>query len=152
VVIGLEADRKRLEVAKELGADEVLTGTPAENLQKIGEWTGGLGAATVFEISGAPAAAAAGLQMLRRFGDLVLVGIYPETIPVDATRQMVRQMKTIKGSYGGASLDWDRVLNLVSAGRIQLKPLISEIMPLKEAEKGFERLRRKEALKILLRP
>ena len=151
VVIGLEADRKRLEVAKELGADEVLTGTPAENLQKIGEWTGGLGAATVFEISGAPAAAA-GLQMLRRFGDLVLVGIYPDVISIDATRQMVRQMKTIKGSYGGASLDWDRVLNLVAAGRIRLKPLISEILPLPKAEEGFEKLRRKEALKILLKP
>jgi L-iditol 2-dehydrogenase len=152
VVIGLEADRQRLEVAKELGADEVLTGALAENLQKIAEWTGGLGAATVFEISGAPAAAAAGLQMLRRFGDLVLVGIYPDAIPVDATRQMVRQMKTIKGSYGGASLDWDRVLNLVSAGRIRLKPLISEIRPLQKALEGFEKLRRREALKILLRP
>jgi L-iditol 2-dehydrogenase len=151
-VIGLEADRQRLEMARNLGADAVLTGAPQENLQKIAEWTGGLGAATVFEISGAPAAAVAGLQMLRRFGDLVLVGIYPEAIPVDATRQMVRQMKTIKGSYGGASLDWDRVLNLLSAGKIQLKPLISEIMSLAEAEKGFEKLRRKEALKILLRP
>jgi threonine dehydrogenase-like Zn-dependent dehydrogenase len=130
----------------------VLTGPPEENLQKIMEWTGGLGAATLFEISGAPAAAAAGLQMLRRFGDLVLVGIYPDTIPVDATRMVVRQMKTIKGSYGGASLDWDRVLSLVSAGRIQLKPLISEIMPFQDAQEGFEKLRRKEALKVLLKP
>jgi L-iditol 2-dehydrogenase len=152
VVVGLEADQRRLEVATKLGADAVLTGSPAENLQKITDWTGGLGAATVFEISGAPAAAAAGLQMLRRFGDLVLVGIYPEVIPVDATRQMVRQMKTIKGSYGGASLDWDRVLNLVSAGRIRLKPLISDTMPLQDAQEGLEKLRRKEALKVLLKP
>jgi L-iditol 2-dehydrogenase len=61
-------------------------------------------------------------------------------------------MKSIKGSYGGASLDWDRVLNLVSAGRIQLKPLISEIMPLQDVQEGFEKLRRKEALKVLLKP
>jgi len=152
VVIGLEADRQRLETARTLGADAVLAGASEENLRKIMEWTGGLGAATVFEISGAPAAAAAGLQMLRRFGDLVLVGIYPDAIPVDATRLVVRQMKTIKGSYGGASLDWDRVLNLVSAGRIRLKPLISEVLPLQEAREGFEKLRRKEALKVLLRP
>lgn len=152
VVIGLEADRQRLEVAKELGADAALAGPPEENLQKIMDWTEGLGAATIFEISGSPAAAAAGLQMLRRFGDLVLVGIYPDAVSVDATRLVVRPMKTIKGSYGGASLDWDRVLNLVSNGRIQLKPLISEIMPLQDASEGFEKLRRKEALKILLRP
>ncbi len=116
------------------------------------EWTDGLGAATFFEVSGAPAAAAAGLQMLRRFGDLILVGIYPDTIPVDATRLVVRQMKSIKGSYGAAPLDWDRVLNLVSDGRIHLKPLISEIIPLQNAQEGFEKLRRKEALKVILRP
>jgi alcohol dehydrogenase/L-iditol 2-dehydrogenase len=90
--------------------------------------------------------------MLRRFGDLVLVGIYPDAIPVDATRQMVRQMKTIKGSYGGASPDWDRVLTLLAAGRIRLKPLISEVIPLEDAAEGFEKLRRREALKVLLKP
>ena len=152
VVSGLEADRRRLEMARELGADDVLTGGAEENLQKIREWTGGLGAATVFEISGAPAAAAAGLTMLRRFGDLVLVGIYPDDHSIDATRQMVRQMKTIKGSYGGASPDWDRVLTLLAAGRIRLKPLISEVLPLEDAAEGFEKLRRREALKVLLKP
>ncbi len=152
VVIGLEADRHRLEVARTLGADAVLTGPSEENLRKIMEWTDGLGAATFFEVSGAPAAAAAGLQMLRRFGDLVLVGIYPDTVPVDATRLVVRQMKSIKGSYGAAPLDWNRVLNLVSDGRIHLKPLISEIMPIQNAKEGFEKLRRKEALKVILRP
>jgi len=152
VVVGLEADRRRLEVATKLGADAVLTGSPAENLQKITDWTDGLGAATVFEISGAPAAAVAGLQMLRRFGALVLVGIYPDNIPVDATRQMVRQMKTIRGSYGGASLDWDRVLSLMAARKLQVAPLISNILPLERASEGFEAVLRKEALKILLRP
>jgi L-iditol 2-dehydrogenase len=152
VVIGLKADRHRLEIATKLGADAVLTGLPEENLQIIMEWTGGLGAATCFEVSGAPEAAAAGLQMLRRFGDLVLVGIYPDTIPIDATRLVVRQMKSIKGSYGGMSLDWERVLNLVSAGRIELKPLISKIIPLQDAQEGFEILRKKDALKVLLRP
>jgi L-iditol 2-dehydrogenase len=152
VVIGLEADRQRLEVAEALGADHVLTGRPEENLKKIREWTGGIGAAVVFEASGAPHAAAAGIEMLRRFGEMILVGIYPEKISIDATQQLVRPMKSIKGSYGGASLDWDRVLNLVAAKRINLRPLISQMMALPDAQEGFEKLRRKEALKILLKP
>jgi L-iditol 2-dehydrogenase len=151
-VIGLEADRRRLEVAKTLGADHLLTGNSRENLQKIMEWTQGMGAAVVFEVSGAPAAAATGIEMLRRFGEMILVGIYPEKISIDATQQLVRPMKSIKGSYGGASLDWDRILKLVRAKKINLKPLISEIIPLEDAKKGFEILRKKEALKVLLRP
>ena len=90
--------------------------------------------------------------MLRRTGEMVLVGIYPEAIPIDATFQLVRPMKTIKGSYGGASLDWDRILTLVPAKKISLKPIISEIMPLEKAEQGFQKLCRKEALKIILKP
>jgi L-iditol 2-dehydrogenase len=151
-VVGLAADRNRLVVAKELGADYVLTGNPEDNLNSIIEWTRGLGAATVFEVSGSAKAAVSGLPMLRRTGEMVLVGIYPEAIPVDATHQMVRPMKTIKGSYGGASLDWDRILNFISVKRINLKPLISETIPLGKAKDGFEKLCRKEALKILLKP
>jgi threonine dehydrogenase-like Zn-dependent dehydrogenase len=30
--------------------------------------------------------------------------------------------------------------------------LISEMMPLQDAQEGFEKLRRKEALKVLLKP
>ena len=151
-VVGLEADRTRLEVAKELGADYVLTGRPEDNLKIIMESTQGLGVATVFEVSGSAKAAASGLPMLRRTGEMVLVGIYPEAIPIDATFQLVRPMKTIKGSYGGASLDWDRILTLVPAKKISLKPIISEIMPLEKAEQGFQKLCRKEALKIILKP
>jgi L-iditol 2-dehydrogenase len=83
---------------------------------------------------------------------MVLVGIYPEAIPVDATHQLVRQMKSIKGSYGGAPLDWDRVLSLVASKKLNLRPLISQILPLEEAEKGFEAVLRKEALKVILKP
>jgi L-iditol 2-dehydrogenase len=151
-VVGLAADRNRLEVAKELGADYVLSGGPEENLKIIIERTRGLGAATVFEVSGSARAAVSGLPMLRRTGEMILVGIYPEPVPVDATHHLVRPRRTIKGSYGGASLDWDRILNLISAKRIQLAPLISEIIPLERAQDGFEKLCRKEALKILLKP
>jgi threonine dehydrogenase-like Zn-dependent dehydrogenase len=106
----------------------------------------------VFEASGSPAAAVSGLRMLRKAGEMILVGIYPEAIPVDATHQMVRQMKTIKGSYGGAPLDWDRVLSLMAARKLNVAPLISNILPLERAPEGFEAVLRKEALKILLRP
>ncbi|HSR13437.1 MAG TPA: zinc-binding dehydrogenase, partial [Thermodesulfobacteriota bacterium] len=149
LVLGTEADGDRLRVAEELGADYALTGGGKDKLMDL---TGGVGAAVVFEVSGSPAAAVSGLEMLRRAGEMILVGIYPQPIPLDATHQMVRQMKTVKGTYGGASLDWDRVLNLVAAKKLNLKPLMSQLLPLEEAEMGFEAVRRKEALKVILKP
>lgn len=152
LVIGLEADRQRLKVAEKLGADHVLISGREEAIQRVMDLTGGMGAAVAFEVSGSPTAAIQGLQMLRRAGEMVLVGIYPEAIPIDATHQLVRQMKSIKGSYGGASLDWDRVLSLVAAKKLNLPPLISNVLPLERSAEGFEAIRRKEALKVLLIP
>ena len=151
-VFGQEADRPRLRLAETLGADFTLISGNEDSYQKVMDLTEGMGAGVVFEVSGSPAAAVSGLQILRRAGEMILVGIYPGPIPVDATHQMVRQMKSIKGSYGGASLDWDRVLTLVAAGKLHITPLISDILPLERAPAGFEAVLRKEALKILLRP
>lgn len=152
IIIGQETDWQRLEIAKALGSDFIFIGVTEETRKKIMEITEGSGVGVVFEASGSPAAAVSGLQMLRRGGEMVLVGIYPEAIPVDATNQVVRQMKTIKGSYGGASLDWDRVLKLMATKKLNLRPLISKILPLEKAEEGFEAVRKKQALKVLLKP
>jgi 2-desacetyl-2-hydroxyethyl bacteriochlorophyllide A dehydrogenase len=152
VVVGQEADGKRLATARRMGATEALSGDGDTVARRVMELTDGLGAAVVFEASGAPAAAGAGLTLLRKGGEMILVGIYAEPLRIDATREVVRQMKSIRGSYGGSSLDFDRVLTLVAAKRVDLAPLISEILPLDEAARGFELLRRKDAFKILLRP
>jgi threonine dehydrogenase-like Zn-dependent dehydrogenase len=150
-VFGLEADRPRLRVAETLGADFTLIGENEDSLKKILDLTEGLGAGVVFEVSGSPAAAVSGLQMVRKAGEMILVGIYPGPIPVDATHQMVRQMKIIKGSYGGASLDWDRVLKLVAARKINLAPLISRVLPLERGREGFEAVLNRNALKVILK-
>jgi threonine dehydrogenase-like Zn-dependent dehydrogenase len=151
VVFGQEADRPRLRVAETLGADFTLISGNEDSRQRVMDLTEGTGAGVVFEVSGSPAAAVSGLQMVRRAGEMILVGIYPGPIPVDATHQMVRQMKVIKGSYGGASLDWDRVLKLVAARKLNLAPLISRVLPLERAGEGFEALLNREALKVILK-
>lgn len=152
VVVGRPADAERLAVARRLGADETLSGDAAEIRARVLALTGGLGVPVAIDTSGAPEAVVAALEVVRRGGRLVLVGIYPAPIPVDATREVVRQMKTIQGSYGGASLDFDRVLALMAARRLDVRPLVSEVLPLAEAARGFELLRSRQALKVLFKP
>jgi L-iditol 2-dehydrogenase len=155
VVVGHASDAKRLATARRMGAAETVSAGRGEAdalTRCVMDLTGGVGAAVVFEASGAPAAAAAGLALLRKGGEMVLVGIYPAPLQLDATRELVRQMKSIRGSYGGSSLDFDRVLTLMAAKRVDVTPLISEVLPLSEAARGFELLRHKDAFKVLLRP
>jgi 2-desacetyl-2-hydroxyethyl bacteriochlorophyllide A dehydrogenase len=152
LVLGLKEDASRLKVAKELGADHVLIAGQDDIPKTVLELTEGRGLAVVFEVSGSPKAAVSGLELLRKFGELILVGIYPDSIPFDATRQIVRPIRTIKGSWGSDPLDWDRVLAMLAGRKLNFQPLISKVLPLEQGAEGFEIIRRREGLKILLRP
>jgi threonine dehydrogenase-like Zn-dependent dehydrogenase len=151
IVVGHSSDGQRLETARRLGAAETLAGDPSSVLARVMALTDGVGVPAAIDASGAVSAATLALAMVRKGGRLVLAGIYPDVLPIDATRQVVRQMKSIHGAYGGASLDFDRVLALMADGRLDVRPLVSEL-PLSDAVHGFELLRRKQAFKVLLRP
>jgi len=152
LVLGLKEDEPRFKVAKALGADLILIAGEEKTQEAILEITDGRGLAVVFEASGSSKAAASGLQMLRPTGELILVGIYSGSIPFDGTRQIVRPIRTIKGSWGASSPDWDRVLAMLSSKKLNFQPLISKLLPLTQAIEGFEMIRRREGLKVLFQP
>lgn len=152
LVVGHVTDAARLAMARRLGATEALSGDDSAIKERVLALSDGVGVPAVIDASGAPSAVTLALSLVRRGGRLVLVGIYPDAIPVDATREVVRQMKSIHGAYGGASLDFDRVLALMADGRLDVGPIVSEVLPLRDATRGFELLRTKQALKVLFRP
>ncbi len=152
VVTGLSQDRDRLSLAKSLGTDEVINIEKEDPVARVKDLTNGMGAATVFEVSGSARAFNQGLEMLRKGGDLVAVGIYPENISFDVTRKLVREMKAIRGVFGGSRLAWSRALALMASGQIRLPPLITHRLPLDRAEEGFLACVEKKATKVILFP
>jgi L-iditol 2-dehydrogenase len=151
-VTGLTRDTKRLALARDLGADRTIDVEKEDPVETVLAMTGGAGAPTVFEVSGSPTAFIQGLDMLRKGGDLIAVGIYPEDIAVDASRKVVREMKTIRGIYGGSALGWNRVLDLMASGRIKVEPLITNRLPLDRADEGFRACLEKKVMKVILFP
>jgi 2-desacetyl-2-hydroxyethyl bacteriochlorophyllide A dehydrogenase len=152
VVTGLTQDRERLSLAKDLGADEIIDVEKEDPMEKVRAMTGGLGAAVIFEVSGSTRAFTQGLEMLRKAGDFVIVGIYPEDISLDATKRLVREMKVIRGVFGGPRLAWNRALHLMATGRIRLTPMITHRLPLERADEGFRACLEKKATKVILLP
>jgi 2-desacetyl-2-hydroxyethyl bacteriochlorophyllide A dehydrogenase len=152
IITGLSQDKKRLSLAETLGVDEAVDVEKEDPVKKIKAMTNGQGAATVFEVSGSPAAFVQGLKMVRKGGTLVTFGIYPEDITIDMTRKVVREMKTISGVYGASGLAWGRVMNLIGSGQIRIAPLITHRLPLSRAEEGFCACVDKTAVKVILLP
>lgn len=152
VVTGLSHDKDRLRLAKSLGADETIDVEKEDPVEKVKGMTGGLGASFIFEGSGSGKGFNQGLEMLRKGGELVAVGIYPEKISVDVTYKLVREMRVFRGVSGGTRLAWQRVLNLMASSQIRVAPLITHRLPLKQAEEGFRACLEKKAVKVILFP
>jgi 2-desacetyl-2-hydroxyethyl bacteriochlorophyllide A dehydrogenase len=152
IVTGLSHDKDRLAIAKSLGADETIDVEKEDPVAKVRAMTGGLGARTVFEVSGSPKAFVQGLEILRKGGSMVVFGIYPENISVDFTRKVVREMKGIRGVYGGSRLSWGKVLGLMSSGQLRVAPLITHRLPLEKVDEGFRACQERKAMKVILLP
>ncbi len=152
IVTGLSQDKDRLSIAKSLGADYTIDVEREDPLEKVRAMTDGLGAATVFEVSGSPRALIQGLEMLRKGGTLVAFGLYPEKISIDIVGKVVREMKVIRGVAGASRLAWSKIFPLMASGRLRVAPLITHRLPLEQAEEGFRACQERKAMKVILFP
>jgi 2-desacetyl-2-hydroxyethyl bacteriochlorophyllide A dehydrogenase len=148
---GKAADEKRLRLAKRLGADVILNVDEVDPVSTILKSTGGHGVDVVYEATGVPATIQEGLNMVRRGGKVVAIGIHSSPASINML-DLVRGAKQILGSYSGPTSVWTRELALLTRGLINLEPLVSHRLPLSEATKGFELAVSKEGVKILFTP
>ena len=154
MVAGTGADTKRLEVARELGADVTVDVDEEDLVAKAAELTGGglrAGLDLVFEASGNPRSVTQAVNMVRPGGTAVLIGIHPAPAEIPTT-QLVRQSKSIIGAYGYDTDTWLRAISLLTTGRVRTEPMITHRLPLTEAVAGFEAAVSREAVKVIFLP
>ena len=154
MVAGTGADTKRLEVARELGADVTVDVDEEDLVAKAAELTGGglrAGLDLVFEASGNPRSVTQAVNMVRPGGTAVLIGIHPAPAEIPTT-QLVRQSKSIIGAYGYDTDTWLRAISLLTTGRVRTEPMITHRLPLTEAVQGFEAAVSREAVKVIFLP
>jgi D-xylulose reductase len=104
---------------------------------KVGELTDGWGADVVFEASGAPQVFDDIIKSVRPGGTLVLVGLPPDRVAFDVNGAIAREIR-IETVFRYANV-FDRALNLIASGKVDLKPLITETFPFEQSIEAFER-------------
>jgi L-iditol 2-dehydrogenase len=149
-VIGTGADAERLALARRLGADYTFS-SEQDPASSVAELTGGVGADVVVECSGAGAAAAMGLELVRRGGKYTQMGMFGRPISVDFERIAYKEIRVV-GSFAQKWSAWKRGLQLLGEGRLRLEALVSDVLPLGDWQKGFDRMAAKQGFKILLAP
>ncbi|HET6867472.1 MAG TPA: zinc-binding dehydrogenase, partial [Solirubrobacteraceae bacterium] len=109
--------------------------------------------ACVFECAGTPAAAQLGVQVLRPLGRLLLVGLSLAPLDLAAPPIVIKEL-SVRGVIAYRRAQFQAALDLLAAGAIPVDELITEVVPLAEAESAFQSLttRGTDKVKILLAP
>lgn len=151
IIAGLSADETRFQIARQIGATDVLnlqTQDAEEFLQNVGD---GFGVDVVIDASGASAALKTALDAVRPLGEIVKVGWGPQPLGFSLD-PMVQKAVTVRGSFSHTYPIWERVIALLASGRLDLRPLIGLQTSLVDWRRGFDGMHAGEFAKAVLRP
>lgn len=164
----VDVSDKRLEMARKLGADALINAAREDPYQKMLEMTGSnelsilplsfANVDTVFDCAGNPSGNTGtsvlwqSLMMVKQDGKVVLVAIY-EKAPEIEYNLVVRKGIKMLGSWGWLPDEFIQALELIRAGKIDRKPLITHEFPLDRAKDAYEtQLKAEESIKVLIKP
>ena len=151
VVIGTETDEARLELARQLGADETMTAGKDDLHELVMERTDGLGADIAFECSGAGPGAQTALDLVRHRGRYVQVGLFGKPVLWDLEQVCVKEVQ-VQGTFATVASSWRKALALLQSGQLRTAPLISHRLPLEAWQQAFDLFEGREGVKIVFSP
>ena len=146
IVAGLPSDRRRLQVARQLGADSVLEGGVPEYVAGFGDH---LGVDVAIDTSGASVTLQMALQCVRPAGQIIKVGWGPQPMGFSLD-PLVQKNITLTGSFSHNWPIWERVIAMIVTGQIDLDPVISRVCELTQWHDCFEKMEAGEYVKAVL--
>jgi L-iditol 2-dehydrogenase len=151
-VIAVDINEFRLDLAKKLGAEKLINPLESDLSEVILQETEGKGANVTLEAVGYAKTFADAVSITRMGGHVVAVGNLEKNAEFDL-QQLVAREHTFTGSYASSG-EFRDCIELVASGKINVEPLISDVLPLEEGPDAFDRLLKAEEnlLKIVLEP
>jgi L-iditol 2-dehydrogenase len=151
-IVSVDLDDGRLELARQLGADDVLNSRSADIPARIRDLTEGLGADVVLEAVGADATVGMSIESARKGGVVTLIGNVTSSVSFPLQSVVTREISVL-GSCASAN-DYPACLTLMGRGAIRVAPMISAAVPLERGPEMFDRLYQREPnlTKVILNP
>jgi L-iditol 2-dehydrogenase len=152
VMIGTKLDIERLKLAKELGADGVINVEEVDNVvEAVGDVFGTDGADLVVECSGAAAAAKTLIDVARRGARFCQMGLYGKPITFNQDAVCYKEL-VVTGTNASVTPAWAKALKLLTERKVDARRLISHRFPIAEWDKALDVVRKKEGVKVVLKP
>lgn len=143
-IIAVDPSEANRQLARELGATEVINPDEGNPLLEILDLTGDLGVDVAFDAVGRADLLALAFNAARKGGTAVAVGVPEpnESVALNAFA-FVSQEKTLTGSWYGSGFpprDIPRLCALWQSGMLRIAPLIQRRYPLSEINRAFDDL------------
>jgi L-iditol 2-dehydrogenase len=145
-MVGLEADRYRLSIAKQYGCEVIIGDATAWARERDG-----LGADCIIDAAGVSATLKIAMDLVRPKGLISKVGWgrQPLGFSIDP---IVQKNVTLQGSFSHNWPIWERVIALLASGQLDVKPIIGGVWPITEWLTAFEKMHKGEVVKSVLKP
>jgi threonine 3-dehydrogenase len=152
-VFAIEVNEHRRKIAAQMKADVVLDPSTQNVRDVILERTGGIGADVVLEMAGNPAAIRTAFDIVRRGGRISLLGLTSKPVSLNFSEDIIFKGITVQGINGRRMYQtWYQMTALLKAGKLDLHPVITDRIAMKDFSSAMERLKTGEASKILVYP
>lgn len=149
IAIGLEADEERFKIARKYGANHIIKSDKQDVSEEIKRITKGDMAAVCIDAAGVNVVMKQAVEIVRTGGRIVRIGYdkraYGETLDPFTDRGV-----SLIGHFGYDYNSWKNILRLLELGKVDLKGMISHHIRLEDWQKGFDLVRSKEAVKIII--
>src|SRR5215813_13300694 len=152
-IFSLEVNEHRRKIAKQMNPDFVLDPTKDDVHEIVMDNTGGTGVDVVLEMAGRTDAIRLGFKILRLGGRMSLLGIPSKPVELNLAEEVIFKGATVQGINGRRMYQtWYQMTALLKAGKLDLHPVITDKIAMKDFAAGMELLKTGEASKILVYP
>lgn len=153
-IIAVDPQVLKRETARRLGATDVVDPAAGGPVDQVRALTGGRGVDYAFEVVGLPDTIATAYAMVRRGGELVIVGMARVTDQFTLPAfDIFWNEKTVKGcKYGSAQVrrDFPRLVELIETGRLDLSAMVSRTIPLERVNDAFRAMEAGEVIRSVI--
>ena len=155
VVTHRSTEKTRLELARQYGATEIFFTEKEDEaviVGKIQEIVGNNGVAVVIDTVAVPEVTQMAIDVVRNEGIIVFVGDNNRPFG-HKLMPLAKKQITMRGHTGYNAESWRNTIALAAAGKIDLKQIITKVIPLSSWKEGYELLEGKNKPgKIVLIP
>lgn len=147
-----EINPKRIEIIKRLSSAVIINPSKEPLLEIIDKATKDKGVDLVYECVGIPKAIQDGIELVKKNGQIIVMGVFSEMVALDILRLFMKDI-TLKPSFGNTEQTFKIALELLESGRLDVDPVItSEVGLFSAIEDGFYNLMAKDTkdIKILV--